>query len=107
MKSRNSGLFVIVSALGVAICVVAMLGFVFTIENNNLAWNDTSNARDHYTAVSDSWSQGFLIGFFLCLFLVMGAVSLRTWAFGKVDQYYARREQFRAARARTTPPPTV
>ena len=92
MRSRNSGLFVIVSIVGVALCGVALAGFVITIENNNLAWtHGGGSARDHYNGVTDSYAQGFVVGFFLCLFLVMAAVSLRAWVFEKIDDHRRRR----------------
>ena len=106
LKSKNSGLFVIVSGVGVAVCVAALTGFVLTIENNNLPWvHGGQSVRDHYTGVTDSYAQGFLVGFFLSLFLMMGAVSLRSWVFEKIDEH--RRRRLQTAPAEPGAPPSA
>jgi hypothetical protein len=75
IRSRWPAVLVAVSGLGV--CVVALGGFIGRIVTNNLPWAAESFAREHYLAVGRSYSEGFMIGFFFCFFLMMAAVALR------------------------------
>ena len=63
-----------VAAAGIGVCATALLGFVLTIFHNNLFWYPGLSAQEHYTAVGESYSQGFLVGFFLCFFLILVAL---------------------------------
>ncbi|MHC5025071.1 MAG: hypothetical protein ACYTGG_14405 [Planctomycetota bacterium] len=108
MKSKNSGLFVLVSGLGVLLCVAALAGFVLTIEHNNLPWaHGGESVRDHYTGVTDSYAQGFLVGFFLCLFLMMAAIALRSWVFQKIEANRRRRPRFDTTPVESDAPPSL
>lgn len=64
----------VVPLAGVAVCVIAVVSFVLTIVQNTLPWSPRQTIRDHYLAVGASYSQGFLAGFFLCLFLVLAGI---------------------------------
>ena len=57
-------------------CLVALFGFVAMVATNNLPWHSDWTIQDHYLEIGRSYSQGFIIGFFLCFFLIMGAVSV-------------------------------
>jgi hypothetical protein len=59
-----------------ATCVAAVGHFLHTIFYNRLPFPGEHVVRDHYLAVGNSYSQGFVVGFFLCLSLAMLAVSL-------------------------------
>lgn len=62
------------------VCAVALMGFVAMVATNNLPWHPDWTIQDHYLEIGRSYSQGFIIGFFLCFFLIMGAVSVSAWA---------------------------
>jgi hypothetical protein len=73
---RNRWIAVLLAVAGIGICVVALVGFLLSMIDNNLPWYPNQTARDYYLAVGDSYSQGFTVGFFLCFFLTMMAVSI-------------------------------
>ena len=74
IRSRWPAVLVAVSGLGV--CIVALVGFVRRIVTNNLEWTAEHLAREHYLAVGRSYGEGFMIGFFVCFFLIMAAIAL-------------------------------
>jgi len=61
------------------VCLVGLFGFVAMVATNNLPWHPDWTAQDHYLEIGRSYSQGFIVGFFLCFFLIMGAVSVVAW----------------------------
>jgi hypothetical protein len=63
---------------GTGVCLVALIGFLSTVNGNNLIWQADQSIREHYLAVGDSYSQGFTVGFFLCFFLTLIAVSAKS-----------------------------
>jgi hypothetical protein len=69
----------LISIVGMAVCVAALAGFVAMVATNNLPWHADWTVQDHYLEIGRSYSQGFIIGFFLCFFLIMGAVSVSAW----------------------------
>ncbi len=83
LRSRFHWVAVLVSLAGVVVCAAALLGFVATMATNNLPWYPGLTVQEHYQEIGRSYSQGFIIGFFLCFFLVMGSVSLATWFQGR------------------------
>jgi hypothetical protein len=78
VRSWNIWAAVVLAVVGAGICLVALIGFVSTVNQNNLAWQTDQSIREHYLAVGHSYSQGFTVGFFLCFFLILIAVSLRS-----------------------------
>ena len=69
---------VVVAVAGMGICIVALVGFMLTMLQNNLPWHQAQTVREYYQAVGDSYSQGFTVGFFLCFFMTMIAVTIST-----------------------------
>jgi len=65
--------------IGIGVCLTAVLGFLTMLRTNNLPGGDdgTFSAREYYLVVGRSYSQGFTVGFFLCLFLTLVAVTIR------------------------------
>jgi len=79
MRTGNRWIAILVAVAGMGVCIVALVGFVLTVLQNNLPWHQSSTIREHYQAVGDSYSQGFTVGFFLCFFMTMIAVTLSTF----------------------------
>jgi hypothetical protein len=69
----------LIAGAGMGVCLVSLVGFVAMVATNNLPWHPDWTVQDHYLEIGRSYSQGFVIGFFLCFFLIMGAVSLAAW----------------------------
>lgn len=78
MKSWNGWVAILLSVVGAGVCLIALVGFLSTVNQNNLSWQADQSIREHYLAVGDSYSQGFTVGFFLCFFLTLIAVSVRS-----------------------------
>jgi hypothetical protein len=78
VRNWNGWIAILLSVVGAAVCLVALVGFLSTVNQNNLSWRADQSIRDHYLAVGDSYSQGFTVGFFLCFFLILIAVSVRS-----------------------------
>jgi len=68
-----------VAAAGVGFCLFALAGFVLTVATNNLPWHPGLTVQEHYQEMGRSYSQGFVVGFFLCFFLTLGAVIVSSW----------------------------
>ena len=66
------------AAIGVAVCLVGVGGFLWAVFTNNLSWAPNQSAREYYLEVGSAFGDGFIMGFFLCFFLVLGAVTLGT-----------------------------
>jgi hypothetical protein len=77
LRIRRRWFGIALALLGVGVCLSALLGFITMLWTNNLPSNDTGNVRDYYVVVGRSYSQGFTVGFFLCLFLSLVAVTVR------------------------------
>ena len=65
-----------VSVLGVAGCVLALGGFVFAVAANHLSWHPGMSVQEHYLEMGRSYTRGFVVGFFLCFFMVVGALGV-------------------------------
>jgi hypothetical protein len=78
VKTGNRWIAILVAVAGMGVCLVALVGFVLTVLRNNLPWHQAQSVRDYYQAVGDSYSQGFTVGFFLCFFMTMIAVTIST-----------------------------
>lgn len=70
---------ILIATAGMGVCLAAMFGFVAMVATNNLPWYPGWTIQDHYLEMGRFYSQGFIIGFFLCFFLVMAAVSVSAW----------------------------
>ena len=79
MKTGNRWLAILVAVAGMGVCLVALVGFVLTVLRNHLPWHQAQTVREYYQAVGDSYSQGFTVGFFLCFFMTMIAVTISTF----------------------------
>lgn len=79
MKSWNRWAAILLAVAGAGVCLVALVGFLLTMTQNNLPWQAGQSIREHYLAVGESYSQGFTVGFFLCFFLTLIVVSVRLW----------------------------
>jgi len=69
----------VLAASGAAACVVALCGFVLTVATNRLPWHPGLSVQEHYQEMGRSYSQGFVVGFFLCFFLTLAAVIVSSW----------------------------
>lgn len=76
LSRRERWMLLLLALSGTLVCVVALIGFVFTIVHNNLDWYPEQTVRDYYLAVGQSYGEGFLIGFFLCFFLSLAAMAV-------------------------------
>jgi hypothetical protein len=76
MRLRRHGLILLLTALGISVCLVGVLGFVWAIFSNNLPWEPNKSPRAYYREIGDAFGDGFVLGFFLCFFLVLGMTKL-------------------------------
>ena len=76
MRSQFHWLAILVAVAGLGVCLAALLGFVATIATNNLSWYPGWTVQEHYLEIGRTYGQGFIIGFFLCFFLIMASISL-------------------------------
>ena len=79
MSPRDRWIAITVSLAGIGVCLAAMLLFLVSIRDNNLPWSSTMDARGHYLAVGQSYSEGFATGFFLCFFLALVVAAIGPW----------------------------
>ena len=68
-------LAILLAIAGAGVCIVAVVGFILTIVQNDLPWHPGQGIREHYVAVGESYSKGFTVGFFLCFSLTVLAIS--------------------------------
>jgi hypothetical protein len=73
-RDRRIAIFLAVTGLGA--CLTGLLAFIINIVNNTLPWNPDQTIREHYLAVSESFSQGFFVGFFVCFFMTLIALAI-------------------------------
>jgi hypothetical protein len=72
----------LIAMAGTASCVAALVHFLQTILYNRLPEPGEHALRDHYLAVGHSYSQGFVVGFFLCFSLAILAATVAGWREG-------------------------
>ena len=80
MKAPDRWITLLLAAAGISTCLLGVGGFVWTVFSNNLPWSPGTTARDYYLEIGKTYSQGFIMGFFLCFFLALLAVGLAAWA---------------------------
>src|SRR5262245_62115137 len=78
MKSNVRGSLVLGLA-GAGICVAGLVRFLLVILFNKLPWSSEQPLRHYYQEVGRSYTQGFLVGFFLCFSLALASVGVSTW----------------------------
>jgi len=77
-RPANRWLAIVVAASGASVCVAAIVAFVVAIVVNALPWYPDLTIREYYQAAGAFYSQGFTVGFFLCFFLILVAVTVAT-----------------------------
>jgi len=106
MIGKDSRGTALAALAGVGVCSAALVHFLFTIMYNKLPWPEAERAaRDHYLAVGNSYSQGFVVGFFLSFSLAILAVVFAGWRaqHRAADPAYGRRfeDRFPVARSKS------
>ena len=76
---RNARIAILVSLACAGGCLAAVAHFLLMIRHNQFSLSPESAVRDLYIAVGSSYTQGFVVGFFLCFSLAVAAVALSTW----------------------------
>jgi hypothetical protein len=85
---------ILVSVVGVAGCVIALGVFVLAVAGNQLPWHPGMTVQEHYLEVGRSYTKGFVVGFFLCFFMMVGALG--------VSHFFERRRRRNRATGRRT-----
>lgn len=76
MSRRQSWIAILVALPGVAVCLIALGGFLRTVMTNGLDFHPQLTASEHYGAVGRAYGSGFVVGFFLCFSLVLVALGI-------------------------------
>jgi hypothetical protein len=69
----------IVGAAGALTCGVLVSGFLRAYQSNDLGWKKGISPPEFYDALGRHYGQGFLAGFFLCLFLMLVGAGLQSY----------------------------
>ncbi len=78
--SRTRQISLAVATLGAGYCLYLLVGFLRVIADNRLPWEGTDRfTREHYLAVGEAYSRGFVVGFFLCFCLAVVAFIIGNW----------------------------
>ena len=78
--NRSRQFSLVVAMLGAGYCSYLLIGFLRMIADNRLPWEGTAQfTRDHYLAVGEAYSKGFVVGFFLCFCLAVIAFVVGNW----------------------------
>ncbi len=81
------------ATLGAGYCFYLLIGFLRVIAGNQLPWEGSARfTREHYLAVGEAYSRGFVVGFFLCFCLAVIAFVIGSWYEKSVKTRRAREE---------------
>ncbi len=76
--SRPRQLVLVLATAGAGYCLYLLGGFLRIMADNGLPW-DGSAPREHYLAVGEAYSRGFVVGFFFCFCLAIIAFVIGSW----------------------------
>ena len=76
MKTRRPWLILSLAIAGIGVCALGLGGFIWSVFSNNLPWEPNQSARDYYLEIGNAFGDGFVIGFFMCFFLVLGVLTM-------------------------------
>ncbi len=79
MSPRVRWSITMIAVIGLAVCATVVGGFLLTMVNNDLPWQESLSAGSYYKAVGSAYSSGFVAGFFFSFFLVLLAVVVAAW----------------------------
>ncbi|MCP3978358.1 MAG: hypothetical protein GY716_03360 [bacterium] len=80
MTPRTRWTMILIAIVGTGVCSSAVISFILTIFNNELPVEPGGGSlQAQYLAVGQTYSQGFTVGFFLCLFLSLVAIAIGSW----------------------------
>ena len=79
MRVRDRWITLIVAFVGMTVCLIGVVGFIWSVSSNNLPWDPNKPAREYYLEVGSAYGDGFIMGFFLCFFLVLAALAIGAW----------------------------
>jgi hypothetical protein len=79
MTRRGELAAMIVGAAGALTCTVLVVRFVFRYRDNDLGWKQEISPPEFYDALGRHFGEGFLAGFFLCLFLMLVGAGLQSY----------------------------
>ena len=68
-----------VGAAGALMCIALLLRFILAYRDNDLGWKQGISPPEFYDALGRHYGQGFLAGFFLCLFLMLAGAGLQSY----------------------------
>jgi len=78
--NRTRQISLAVATLGAGYCLYMLVGFLQIIAGNRLPWEGSDSfTREHYLAVGEAYSRGFVVGFFLCFCLAVIAFIVGNW----------------------------
>ena len=78
--SRTRQISLAAATLGAGYCLYSLIGFLRIIADNRLVWEGSARfTREHYLAVGEAYSRGFVVGFFLCFCLAVIALIIGNW----------------------------
>ncbi len=89
--SRPRQLALALTTVGAGYCLYLLAGFLWIMADNGLPW-DGSAPREHYLAVGEAYSRGFVVGFFFCFCLAIIAFVIGSWYEKSVRTKRARAE---------------
>jgi hypothetical protein len=76
---RSTRMVILISLGSAAACFAAVVHFLLTLSRNGLPSLEENFVREHYLTVGRFYTQGFIVGFFLCFSLTVAAVTVNRW----------------------------